>query len=184
MTKNIDNNDISNFSCVFPFIIIKQCSATCKDFFFQKAKTYDKTGFQTCHTFSSHLSVKYTLRKKYPYSELFGSAFSRIRTEYGEILRVSPYSVRMLRTRITPNTDTFHAVIVCTKCFKNQPSAKLNPLKKQKYDAQKIKSAQKLIYFTGLKSRYHAVINEERCSEKQNVITNYFEITGKKLGFP
>ena len=128
--------------------------------------------------------MKYTLRKKYPYSELFGSAFSRIRTEYGEILRVSPYSVRMLRTRITPNTDTFHAVIVCTKCFKNQPSAKLNPLKKQKYDAQKIKSAQKLIYFTGLKSRYHAVINEERCSEKQNVITNYFEITGKKLAFP
>ena len=93
-------------------------------------------------------------------------------------------SLRMLRTRITPNTDTFHAVIVCTKCFKNQPSAKLNPLKKQKYDAQKIKSAQKLIYFTGLKSRYHAVINEERCSEKQNVITNYFEITGKKLAFP
>ena len=90
----------------------------------------------------------------------------------------------MLRTRITPNTDTFHAVIVCTKCFKNQPSAKLNPLKKQKYDAQKIKSAQKLIYFTGLKSRYHAVINEERCSEKQNVITTYFEITGKKLAFP
>ena len=128
--------------------------------------------------------MKYTLRKKYPYSELFGSAFSRIRTEHGEILRVSPYSVRMLRTRITPNTDTFHAVIVCTKCFKNQPSAKLNPLKKQKYDAQKIKSAQKLIYFTGLKSRYHAVINEERCSEKQNVITNYFEITGKKLAFP
>ena len=128
--------------------------------------------------------MKYTLRKKYPYSELFGSAFSRIRTEYGEILRVSPYSVRMLRTRITPNTDTFHAVIVCTKCFKNQPSAKLNPHKKQKYDAQKIKSAQKLIYFTGLKSRYHAVINEERCSEKQNVITNYFEITGKKLAFP
>ena len=26
-----------------------------------------------------------TLRKKYPYSELFWSAFSRIRTEYGEI---------------------------------------------------------------------------------------------------
>ena len=31
-----------------------------------------------------------------PYSELFWSAFSRIRTEYGEI---------------TPNTDTFHAVL-------------------------------------------------------------------------
>ena len=39
-------------------------------------------------------------------------AFSRIRTEYGEI----PYSIRMrenagkMRTRITPNTDSFYAV--------------------------------------------------------------------------
>ena len=43
-------------------------------------------------------------------------AFSLIRTEYGEILRISPYSVQMLenageiRTRITPNTDTFYPV--------------------------------------------------------------------------
>ena len=45
--------------------------------------------------------------------------FSRIRTEYGEILRISSislYSVRMrensgkMRTRITPNTDSFYAV--------------------------------------------------------------------------
>ena len=35
------------------------------------------------------------LRKKCPYSELFWSVFSRIRTEYGEILRLSPNSVRM-----------------------------------------------------------------------------------------
>ena len=44
-------------------------------------------------------------------------AFSRIRTEYGEILRISPYPVRMrenagkMRTRITPNTDTFYAEV-------------------------------------------------------------------------
>ena len=37
----------------------------------------------------------YTLRKKCLHSELFWSAFSHIRTEYGEILRISPYSVRM-----------------------------------------------------------------------------------------
>ena len=36
-----------------------------------------------------------TLRQKCPYSELFWSVFSRIRTEYGEILRISSYSVRM-----------------------------------------------------------------------------------------
>ena len=43
-------------------------------------------------------------------------AFSRIRTEYQEIPRISPYSVRMretvgkMRTRIITNTDTFYAV--------------------------------------------------------------------------
>ena len=36
-----------------------------------------------------------TLREKYPYSELFWSAFSRIRTEYGEIRSISPYSVEL-----------------------------------------------------------------------------------------
>ena len=43
-------------------------------------------------------------------------AFSRIWTEYGEILRIFPYPVQMrenagkMRTRITPNTDSFYAV--------------------------------------------------------------------------
>ena len=36
-----------------------------------------------------------TLRKKCSYSELFWSVFSRILTEYREILRISPYSARM-----------------------------------------------------------------------------------------
>ena len=39
-------------------------------------------------------------------------AFSRIRTEYGEILRISPYSVRMQENagpEITAYLDTFHA---------------------------------------------------------------------------
>ena len=48
--------------------------------------------------------VTNTLRKRCPYSELFWSAFSHIRTEYEETRS----------TRITPNTDTSHAVIVCT----------------------------------------------------------------------
>ena len=44
------------------------------------------------------------------------SAFSRIRTEYREIIIISAYTVQMLEnmgkmeTRITPNTDTFYAV--------------------------------------------------------------------------
>ena len=36
-----------------------------------------------------------TLCENCLYSELFCSAFSRIRTEYREILGISPYSVRM-----------------------------------------------------------------------------------------
>ena len=39
--------------------------------------------------------------KKCPYSELFWSAFSRIRT-----------SCRKMRARITPNTETSYAVMV------------------------------------------------------------------------
>ena len=45
-----------------------------------------------------------TLREKCPYSELFWSAFSHIWTEYGEILRISPYSARMRE-----NTDQNHS---------------------------------------------------------------------------
>ena len=46
--------------------------------------------FQVCI-----LSWTYSLREKCPYSELFWSAFSRIRTEYGEMRSIFPYSVRM-----------------------------------------------------------------------------------------
>ena len=61
------------------------------------------------------------LHKKSPYSKLFWPAFfqpfPRIRSEYGEILRISPYSVRMwesagkMRTRTAPNTDSFCTVM-------------------------------------------------------------------------
>ena len=57
---------------------------------------------------------QFSLRKKCPYSELFWSVFCHIRTEQGKILRISSHSVRMqkIRDRITPNTDTFHAVFL------------------------------------------------------------------------
>ena len=45
------------------------------------------------------------LRKKGPYSELFWSAFSRIRTEYGEIRSISPYSIRMWKNADRNNYD-------------------------------------------------------------------------------
>ena len=49
-----------------------------------------------------------TLRKKCLYSELFSFAFSRIWTEYGKMRRSD---CGKMRTRITPNTNTFHAVV-------------------------------------------------------------------------
>ena len=72
-----------------------------------------------------HESVKRTLHKKILYLELFWSAFSRIWTEYGEILRISLYSVRMrenvgkMRTRITPNTDKFYEVEIPSSVARN-----------------------------------------------------------------
>ena len=41
------------------------------------------------------LFLLYTLHKKCPHLEFFWSEFSRIRTEYSEILRIPPSSVRM-----------------------------------------------------------------------------------------
>ena len=52
-----------------------------------------------------------TLGEKCPYSELFWSAFSRIWTEYGEESFRIQSKCRKMRTGITPNTDTFYAVV-------------------------------------------------------------------------
>ena len=48
------------------------------------------------------------LRQKCLYLELFWSAFSRIRTEYGEILLISPYSVRMRENADQNNSEYKH----------------------------------------------------------------------------
>ena len=54
------------------------------------------------------LTEHVTLREKSPYSELFWSAFSRIRTEYGEILPISPYSVQMRENADQNNSEYDH----------------------------------------------------------------------------
>ena len=53
-------------------------------------------------------SKPFTLRKKCPYSELFWSVFSRIRTEYAEILNISPYSVRIWENTDRKNSEKGH----------------------------------------------------------------------------
>ena len=51
------------------------------------------------------------VREKCPYSELFWSAFSLIRTDNGEYLSLRIQSeCGKMQTRITPNTDTFYPV--------------------------------------------------------------------------
>ena len=45
--------------------------------------------------------LNWTLHEKFPYSELFWSVFSRIQSDCGK-----------MRTRITPNMDTFYAMEV------------------------------------------------------------------------
>ena len=47
----------------------------------------------------------YTLREKCPYSEFLWSVFSRIRTEYGEILHISSYSVRIQENADQKNSE-------------------------------------------------------------------------------
>ena len=48
------------------------------------------------------------LRKSCPYSELFWSLFSRIRTVYGETLRISPYLVGMWENTDQNNSKYGH----------------------------------------------------------------------------
>ena len=54
------------------------------------------------------ITIGYTLRERCPYSELFWSAFSRIRTEYGDILHISPHSVRMRENADQNNFEHGH----------------------------------------------------------------------------
>ena len=61
-----------------------------------------------CMFFNLNLFVEenYTLHEKCTYSELFWSTFSRIRTESGEILYISPHSVRM-RENVDQNNSKY-----------------------------------------------------------------------------
>ena len=68
------------------------------------------------HSLQSHDSylknvrknVSISLQKKRPFSELFWCAFSRIRTKYEEMLRISPYSVRMRENADQNNSEYGH----------------------------------------------------------------------------
>ena len=52
--------------------------------------------------------VKKALREKCPYSKFFWSVFSCIQTEYGEIMSISPYLVRMKENTDQKNSEYRH----------------------------------------------------------------------------
>ena len=53
-----------------------------------------------------------SLREKCPYLELFWFIFSRIRTEYGEIHRISPYSVRIRENADQNDSEYGHFLLI------------------------------------------------------------------------
>ena len=68
--------------------------------------------YTSCTIFLKSLPLRWyqILREKCSYSELFWSAFSRIQTEYGEILRISLYSVRMRGNAVQNNSEYGHVL--------------------------------------------------------------------------
>ena len=48
------------------------------------------------------------LRERCPYLEFFWSVFSHIWTEYGDILRISPYSIRIRENKDHQNFEYEH----------------------------------------------------------------------------
>ena len=58
--------------------------------------------------FGTALFSEHPLREKCSYLELFWSALSRIRTEYGEILRICSYSLRMRENTDQNNSKYGH----------------------------------------------------------------------------
>ena len=59
-------------------------------------------------TFFHAFRIWIPLCKKCPYLELLWSVFSHIRTEYGEILRISPYSIWMRENTDQNNSEYVH----------------------------------------------------------------------------
>ena len=62
--------------------------------------------------------------------EFFWSVFSHIQKEYGEILRISPYSVKIRENKDQKNSenDTFYAMIVILQHYINKISLLLQVL--------------------------------------------------------
>ena len=89
------NNLINRFHSKVPWLVVDVFDSP-----FSKLLLKDES-LETCkHCKAGQIYFHATtLRKKCPYSKLFWSAFSRIQSKCGK-----------MRTRIIPNTNTFHAM--------------------------------------------------------------------------
>ena len=88
-----------------------------------------------------------TLRKKYPYSEFFWSVFSRMQTEYEDLLRKSPYSGRMRENTDQKNSEYRH--------FSVWERATMAPAENMVYSPTSIKHSAKTIHHRPLHQVVH-----------------------------
>ena len=66
-----------------------------------------------------------TLRRNCPYLDLFWSLLSRIQIEYGEVLCISPYSVRIRENTDQNNVEYGHAVLLKIVLQNSYPATRL-----------------------------------------------------------
>ena len=116
-----------------------------------------------------NLQIRYlqnsTLREECPYSEIFWSVFFRIRTEFGGILRISSYSVRMRVNVDRKNSKYGHFLRSSTLSFIS------SKLYSHRFCQQIIQLAQ--VHYC--RSSHPEVF----C--KKNVLVNFARFTGKHL---
>ena len=94
----------------FRYVKIINFTFSSKNLFIFRFNDINKVShfFPKYRNFNQMIFLLFPLREKSPYSELFWSAFSRIRTEYGEILCISSYSFRMRENADQNNFEYGH----------------------------------------------------------------------------
>ena len=98
-----------------------------------------------------------TLREKCPYSELLWSVFSHIRTAYGEIRSISPYSVRMRENADHNNSDYGHFLRSGNNTpFMNKPLARAH-MKRSRLQNRFSKNRSKVNRIDYIKQRKYGV---------------------------
>ena len=128
-----------------------------------------------------------SLREKCLYSEFLWSVFSRIQTKYGEIrvsLRIQS-ECGEIRTRKTPNSDTFHKMRSLSKKMQNFLLRwwhhKISQSSKWNWGTKKIfGKARKKPYFLKALNIFPNVVNNSRSSISQFLLLSLVNLHAKK----